>query len=81
MEKSCLPGLRHGPILTPTAVRSRSWASWGGGKQRAAPPQAAVDPNLFSDHIPSIIGSLHLAYERVALPCSTLNCGDVIYRR
>ena len=24
---------------------------------------------------------LSLAYERVTLPCSSMNCGDVIYRR
>jgi hypothetical protein len=28
-----------------------------------------------------LIEQLPLAYERVALPCSTMNCGDVIYRR
>eukprot|EP00210_Caulerpa_lentillifera_P006879 g6576.t1 len=35
---------------------------------------------LSSSLLPSIFNHFYLAYERVALPCSTLSCGDVIYR-
>ena len=32
-------------------------------------------------HLVDITRHLSLAYERVTLPCSSMNCGDVVYRR
>lgn len=33
------------------------------------------------DQLAYIVDHMPLAYERVTLPCSSMNCGDVIYRR
>lgn len=37
--------------------------------------------NFALDQLAYIVDHLPLAYERVTLPCSSMNCGDVIYRR
>lgn len=33
------------------------------------------------DAINSLVHHAPLAYERVVYPCSTMNCGDAVYRR
>jgi hypothetical protein len=43
-------------------------------------PNAALHGHLL-DQLANLSQHLSLAYERVALPCSTMNCGDAIYRR
>lgn len=40
-------------------------------------PELIADANT---HLEVIASHLPLAYEPVALPCSLMNCGDVIYR-
>lgn len=35
----------------------------------------------FLEQLAGLSQHMSLAYERVALPCSTMNCGDMIYRR
>lgn len=37
--------------------------------------------NVSMDQLAHVADHLSLAYERVTLPCSSMNCGDVIYRR
>ncbi|PRW20521.1 Serine threonine- kinase chloroplastic [Chlorella sorokiniana] len=48
--------------------------------RRALPPAAALQP----EHVEALSSSLGhlmtLAYEPVVLPCSALNCGDIVYR-
>ena len=42
---------------------------------------AALSPEHFGDMLPAVLDHLSMAYERVTLPCSAMNCGDAIYRR
>ena len=52
-----------------------------GGRRALAAPAAALLP----EHLDALAGGLShlltLAYEPVVLPCSALNCGDIVHRR
>ena len=37
--------------------------------------------SYFQTHATELVNALHFAYERVTLPCSSVICGDMIYRR
>jgi hypothetical protein len=42
---------------------------------------AVLDPVDLVNHASQLAHHLPLAYEPVALPCSLMNCGDVVHRR
>ncbi|GMH32543.1 hypothetical protein BSKO_00377 [Bryopsis sp. KO-2023] len=78
MLKSCVLGTRNEVSFQTNALGVRGLR--GLLPRRRCVTRAGLDPDQLSQHIPSLVHNLHLAYERVALPCSTVNCGDVIYR-
>lgn len=67
------PAAASPPPLPPRRLRR--------GRRALAAPVAALLP----EHLDALAGGLShlltLAYEPVVLPCSALNCGDIVYRR
>lgn len=75
------------PLFRPAPANTRSHRKIA--RRRAPTPCLAVSPDwLSSDAVTSTVATLHdarslltLAYEPIVLPCSSMNCGDMIYRR
>ena len=42
---------------------------------------AALSPDQLHDLLPQLLDHVSMAYERVTLPCSAMNCGDIIHKR
>lgn len=52
-----------------------------GRRRQALRSVAALSPDQLHDLLPQLLHHASLAYERVTLPCSAMNCGDVVYKR
>ena len=68
---------QHSHAASPAADRQSRTA--------ALPPEAQHLAQQTADHlhtlVPQLAHHLTLAYERVTLPCSAMNCGDIIHKR
>lgn len=62
---------RAAPLLPPRRARRRAIAA----------PAAALLPEHVDAAVSGLNHLLTLAYEPVVLPCSSMNCGDIVYRR
>lgn len=62
---------RAAPLLPPRRARRRAIAA----------PAAALLPEHLDAAVSGLNHMLTLAYEPVVLPCSSMNCGDIVYRR
>ena len=65
------------PVLHASGRSSRRQ----GRRRQALRSVAALSPDQLHDLLPQILHHASLAYERVTLPCSAMNCGDVVYKR
>ncbi|DBA80997.1 TPA: hypothetical protein ACH3X2_007204 [Trebouxia sp. C0005] len=53
----------------------------GQGRRRAVLRTfAALSPDQLHDLLPQLLDHVAFAYERVTLPCSAMNCGDMIHK-
>lgn len=53
----------------------------GQGRRRAVLRTfAALSPDQLHDLLPQLLNHVAFAYERVTLPCSAMNCGDMIHK-
>eukprot|EP01023_Acetabularia_acetabulum_P009110 TRINITY_DN14028_c0_g1_i1.p1 TRINITY_DN14028_c0_g1~~TRINITY_DN14028_c0_g1_i1.p1 ORF type:complete len:585 (-),score=71.46 TRINITY_DN14028_c0_g1_i1:332-2086(-) len=75
-NKACFRYSRNSVICSRIKCKNRL-VPWSRRLQVSA--AINVDPHLL-DFFQNVVEQVPLAYERVALPCSQMNCGDMIYR-
>lgn len=73
----CLTGRQAQSVLNTSRRLCR-----GQGRRRAVLRSvAALSPDQLHDFLPQLLDHVSMAYERVTLPCSAMNCGDMIHKR
>eukprot|EP00803_Ostreobium_quekettii_P001794 evm.model.scf_816.3 EVM.evm.TU.scf_816.3 scf_816:24362-31618(-) len=76
-------GLGPCGLAAPTGLKPLRWPRGARSRRRGGQEARALDPDSLSAMLPqlqNLVRGLHLAYDPVALPCSTMKCGDIIYR-
>lgn len=86
MEASCSSTYKISGPLSHGFCKRQGGLTWP--KVRAREFRRGIKSGVFSALFPEVIQQLShaaehlpLAYERVVLPCSAMNCGDIIHRR
>lgn len=72
------PPATHAPSVFGT---SRRLYRRQGRRRAVLRSVAALSPDQLHDLLPQLLDHVSMAYERVTLPCSAMNCGDMIHKR